>query len=66
MADPAPLDDAYLNAAARAANLVIDAEYREGVKRFLVIASEFAAALDEAPVESDHQAHAPVYCPPEF
>lgn len=65
-ADAALLDDAYLDAAARAAHLAIAAEYREGVKRFLAIAAEFAAALDEAPVENDHQAHAPVYRPPEF
>ncbi|GAB5375581.1 MAG: hypothetical protein AcusKO_20430 [Acuticoccus sp.] len=64
---PAPIpDDAYLDAAARTVGLTIAPEHREGVLRFLAIAAEFAAMLDEAPVEDDHQAHAPVFRLPEF
>ena len=49
----------------RELGLTVAPEYRENVLRFLAIAADFAAALDSAPVADDHQAHAPVYCPPE-
>ena len=58
-------DAAYLEAASAVVGLDVAPEHREGVLRFLAIAAEFAAALDTAPVEDDHQAHLPVYRPPE-
>ena len=58
-------DAAYLEAASAVVGLEVAPEYREGVLRFLAIAAEFAAALDSAPVDDDHQAHLPVYLPPE-
>lgn len=57
-------DAAYLDAASAVAGLTIDPAYRQGVLDFLAIAAEFAAALEMAP-DDDHQAHAPVYTPPE-
>ncbi len=58
-------DAAYLDAASAVVGLTVAPEYRENVLRFLALAAEFADALDGAPVADDHQAHAPVYCPPE-
>ncbi|MEM6849537.1 MAG: DUF4089 domain-containing protein [Pseudomonadota bacterium] len=56
--------DAHIDSASPAVGLTIDPAYREGVKRFLLLAAEMADALNEADLAPNKQAHAPVFTPP--
>ncbi len=57
--------DAFLEAAAKAADLGIAPEHRPGARRFLTLAASMAAVLDRAPLDEDELALAPVFRLPE-
>lgn len=57
--------DAYINAASAIADLEIADAHRPGVKAFLTIAKDMAAALEGVPLDRMEFALAPVYLPPE-
>jgi hypothetical protein len=61
-----PFDaDAYLDVAAAAVGIEVADDYREGVKRFLLVAADMAAILEQVDLDDRELALAPVYTPPE-
>ncbi len=57
--------DAYINAASAMAGVEIADAHRPGVRAFLTIAKDMAAALEDVPLDGKEFALAPVYLPPE-
>lgn len=55
--------DARIDAAAAQVGLPIAAGHRPGVRRFLAIAAEMAATLDQVDLDADELALAPVFTP---
>ena len=56
--------DAYIDAAAGLMGLAIAPDHRPGVRRFLGIAAEMAAVLDQVPLDDGALELAPAYLPP--
>lgn len=57
--------DALIEAAAAQIGLTIADAYRPGVRRFLGIAAEMAATLDDVELDNAEAALAPIYSPPD-
>jgi hypothetical protein len=57
--------DAYIDAASAMAGVEIADAHRPGVRAFLTIAKDMAAALEGVPLDGREFALAPVYLPPE-